>query len=62
MIQINKITNERKDIKTNTNKVQSIIASFFKNLYFNKLKNLEKKIATFLDIQVNHNRFKKTLI
>jgi hypothetical protein len=36
--QINKITNEKGDITTNTNEIQSIIREYFENLYSTKLK------------------------
>jgi hypothetical protein len=46
--QINKSINENGDIKTNTNEIQGIIRNYFKNLYSNKLENLEE-MDKFLD-------------
>jgi hypothetical protein len=39
--QINKIRDEKGRITTNTNEIPRIIRELFKNLYSNKLKNLE---------------------
>jgi hypothetical protein len=41
-IQINKIRNEKGDITTDTEDINRIIRSYFKNLYSTKLKNLNK--------------------
>jgi hypothetical protein len=40
--QINKIRTEKENITTNINEVQRIVIEYFKNLYLNKLENLEK--------------------
>jgi hypothetical protein len=40
--QISKIRNKKREIKTNTKKIQGIIRDYFKNLYSNKLENLEE--------------------
>ena len=40
-IQINKIENEKWDITTDTEEIQRIIRSFFKNLYSTKLEKLK---------------------
>jgi RNA-binding protein YlmH len=47
-IQINKIRNEKGDIITDTEEIQRIIRSYFKNLYSTKLENL-KEMDIFLD-------------
>lgn len=47
-IQINKITNEKENITTNTEKIQGITRTNFKNLYSYILKIL-KKMHNFLD-------------
>ena len=47
-IQINTIRNEKRDIITDTEELQRIIRSYFRNLYFSKLENL-KEIDNFLD-------------
>jgi hypothetical protein len=39
---INKITNEKEETTTNTNKIQGIIRDYFENLYTNKLEILEE--------------------
>jgi hypothetical protein len=46
--QINKIRNEKEFIATNTNKIHRKIREYFKNLYSNKLGNLEE-MDKFLD-------------
>jgi glutamyl-tRNA reductase len=40
--QINKIRNKKGEITTNTKEIQGIIRDYFKNLYSNKLENLEE--------------------
>jgi lysine/ornithine N-monooxygenase len=40
--QINKIRNEKGEIKTNTKEIQETIRDNFENLYSNKLENLEE--------------------
>jgi hypothetical protein len=40
--QISKIRNEKGEITTNTIEIQGIIRDLFKNLYSNKLENLEE--------------------
>ncbi|KAL6032402.1 hypothetical protein STEG23_032242, partial [Scotinomys teguina] len=47
-IQINKIRNEIGDITTDNEEIQRIIRSYFKNLYYTKLENLEE-MDKFLD-------------
>jgi hypothetical protein len=47
--QIIKIRNEKGEITTNTKEIQGIIRDCFKNLYFNKLENLDE-MDKFLDI------------
>jgi hypothetical protein len=46
--QINKITNAKRDITTNTPKIQKTIRDYFENLYSNKFENL-KEMVRFLD-------------
>jgi hypothetical protein len=46
--QINKVRDEKGDIKIDNNKVQKIIREYFENLYSNKLENLEE-MYKFLD-------------
>jgi RNA-binding protein YlmH len=48
-MQINKIRDEKGDITTNTNVIQSIIREYFENLYSNKLEKLNK-MNKFLDV------------
>ena len=43
--QINKITNERGYITTNTNEIQTILKTYYKQQYANKLGNLEEMDA-----------------
>jgi len=47
-IQINKIINEKGDITTESEEIQKIIRSYYKNLYSTKLENLEE-MDNFLD-------------
>ena len=47
-MQINRIRNEKGDITTDTKKVQRIIRSYDKNLYYTKLENV-KEMDNFLD-------------
>jgi hypothetical protein len=46
--QINKISDEKEDITTNTNEIQRIITEYFENLYSSKLEDLDE-IDKFLD-------------
>jgi chorismate mutase len=48
MTQISKIRNKQGEITTNTKKIQGIIRDYLKNLYSNKLENLEE-MDRFLD-------------
>jgi hypothetical protein len=41
MTQINKIRDEKRDNTINTNEIQ-MVREYLKNLYFNKLENLEE--------------------
>ena len=47
-IQINKLRNEKGDITTETEEIQKIIRSYYKNLYSTQLENLEE-MDIFLD-------------
>lgn len=40
--QVNKISDEKEDIKTNTNEIESSIRDYFQNLHSNELENLEE--------------------
>ena len=40
--QINKIMNEKAEITTNTKEIQTILKTYYEQLYTNKLGNLEK--------------------
>jgi hypothetical protein len=46
--QISKIRNEKREITTNTTKIQEVIRDYFENLYSNKFENL-KEMDRFLD-------------
>ena len=41
-MKINKITNEKRGITTNTIEIQTIIREYYEKLYANSLDNLEK--------------------
>ena len=43
--QINKITNEKGEITTNTKEIQTILKTYYEQLYTNKLGNLEEMDA-----------------
>ena len=43
--QINKIMNEKGEITTNTKEIQTILKTYYEQLYTNKLGNLEKMDA-----------------
>jgi dGTP triphosphohydrolase len=57
--QISKIRNEKWEITSNTKEIQGIIRDYFKNLYWNKLENLDE-MNRFLDsydhlnLNINH--------
>jgi hypothetical protein len=46
--QISKIRNTKREITTNTTKIQEIIRDYFENVYSNKFENLEE-MDRFLD-------------
>ena len=50
--QINKIRNEKGEVTTDTTEIQRIIRDYYKQLYANKMDNLEE-MDTFLE---RHNR------
>jgi hypothetical protein len=41
-VQINKIRNEKGDIRTETEEIKKIIRSYYKSLYLRKLENLDE--------------------
>ena len=47
-IQINKIMNEKGEITTNTKEIQTILKTYYEQLYRNKLHNVEE-MDTFLE-------------
>ena len=47
-IQINKIRNEKEEVITNTIEMQSVLRDYYKQLYINKMDNLEE-MDTFLE-------------
>ena len=47
--QINKIRNEKGEVKTNTIEIQRIIRDYYEQLYANKMDNLEK-LDKFLEM------------
>ena len=47
-MQINKIRNEKEDITSDTEEIQRLIWSYYKNLFATKLKNV-KEMDLFLD-------------
>jgi hypothetical protein len=55
--QINKIRDEKKDITTNTNKIQRTIREYVENLYSSKLKNLhemDRFLGAYIHPKLNH--------
>jgi hypothetical protein len=52
--QISKIRNEKGDITTNTMEIQGIIRDYFKNLYSNKLENLEEMDKFLILMTIQH--------
>ena len=53
--QINKIKNERGEISTNTAEIKTIIREYYKQLYANKLGNLEE-MDNFLEAQTTKTK------
>ena len=47
-VQINEIRNEKEELKTDTIEIQKIIRDYYKQLYANKMDNLEE-MDTFLE-------------
>ena len=54
MVQINKIRNEKRDVTTDTTEIQRILRDYYKQLYANKMDNLEE-MDKFLE---KHNRLR----
>ena len=58
-MQINKIRNKKRNITTDTEDIQRLVRTYFKNLYPTKLENL-KEMDNFLDRyhipKLNHNQ------
>jgi hypothetical protein len=52
--QVNKIRNEKQEIRTNTKEIQWIIRDYFENIYANKLENLGE-MDKFLDTYTHPN-------
>ena len=48
MTQINKIRNEKGEVRTNSTEIQRIIREFYEQLYTNKMDNLEE-VDKFLE-------------